>query len=711
MNSIADLLDSGDFASAAALLRAALQANPEDPTALLGLAKLSCLIGQFREAERTLVRVLQNGGETVEACRLLASLLHHRKQHAAALPFAEIAADCPQNQPAVQQILSEILAALGHTERAQFHLSLASVCEPVEARAGVAAFHEDRLSQAVPLLQRALHSTPTSLISPGPYAAALQRSGDLTSACKVLRRAIQIRPTAEIHFVQLGDLLNRLPDPTAAAACFRAALELNPENASAHLRLGTTQIELEQTQDGINHLLAASTLRPDWPTPLRFLAAGLMQVGEHEQAVRTLRHSLELSPQDSVVHSQLLQALNYIQRPNPEAQFDQFQQFAKRFETPITPLAPRSLDTPADSPSRIRIAYLSADFRNHSIAFFVEPLLRSHDRSHFEVFCYYNHPHQDAVTHRLRGLADHWREVHSLDDPSLARLIQSDQIDILVDCSNHTSGNRLPALAYRPAPVQITMLGLMQTTGMQSMGYRITDAFLDPDDSDKPYHTEHRLRLESGAFVFCPPPEAPPVTAAPASLGRPFTFGCTNELIKVTGDVAQTWIQILQAAPHSRFLFFGRAGNTLTKTLLEAGIAPERITEMPRQSMAAYLAAHAELDLCLDPFPYNGLTVTLLSCWMGVPCVTLAGNTPPSRAASAILQRLGLPELVASTREEYIAQAVTLATNPEPLLSLRPRLRERVAHHFTRAEVFVPELERTYTRLLQNIRNHPRLGS
>ncbi|MEK0444779.1 MAG: hypothetical protein RLZZ399_100 [Verrucomicrobiota bacterium] len=696
MNPITDLLDSGDFAAAAALLKAALQANPEDPVALLGLAKLSCLIGQFREAERTLIKALQNGAEAVESSRLLAALLHHRKQHAAALPFAEIALECPRNQPAVQQLLSEILAALGQTERAQSHLTLASVCEPAEARAGVTAFEENRLAQAISLLQRALHSTPASIISPGPCAAALQRSGDLASACKVLRRAIQVRPTAEILFIQLGDLLNRIPDPSAATACFRAALELNPENASAHLRLGTTQIDLEQTQDGINHLLAASTLRPDWPTPLRFLAGGLMQVGEHEQAIRALQHSLELSPQDPVVHSQLLQALNYLQIRNPEAHFAQFQQFAQRFETPVTS-------------SRIRVGYVSADFRNHSIAFFVEPLLRSHDRSRFEIFCYSNHPNQDAVTHRLRGHADQWREIHSLDDQALAQLIQSDRIDILVDCSNHTSGNRLPAFAYRPAPVQITMLGLMQTTGLQSMGYRITDPFLDPDDSDKAYHTEQRVRLQSGAFVFSPPTEAPAVAASPVSRGRPFTFGCTNELIKVTNEVAQTWIQILQAAPQSRFLFFGRAGNTLTKTLLEAGIAPERITEMPRQSMPAYLAAHAELDLCLDPFPYNGLTVTLLSCWMGVPCVTLAGNTPPARAAAAILQRLGLPEFVTSTKEDYIAQAVTLATHPEPLLSLRPRLRERVAHHFTRAEVFVPELEGTYARLLQSARRHPPL--
>jgi predicted O-linked N-acetylglucosamine transferase (SPINDLY family) len=352
---------------------------------------------------------------------------------------------------------------------------------------------------------------------------------------------------------------------------------------------------------------------------------------------------------------------------------------------------------------RIRLGYVSGDFRNHSVAFFFEPLLQQHDRKKFEVFCYMTRAESDAVTERLRRSAEHWREVTHLGAADFARQVRADGIDILVDLSSHTAENRLLAFAYRPAPVQITMIGLMQTTGLRSMDYRITDALLDPPGESEAFNSEKLWRLESGPSVFSPPVDSPEPNPLPASTGAKLVLACTNDLEKITPPVRALWARVLAALPEARFLFFGRPGNRLGSELAGLGIAAERVLELERRPLPEFLAAHHRIDLALDPFPYNGLTVTLLSAWMGVPCVTLEGKSPPERAAGSLLRRVGLPEFVAQSEEEYLEKVVALASDLPRLTQVRRTLRNRVRETLCNAPRHVAELEAAFLQMLEGV--------
>ncbi|MEI6715651.1 MAG: tetratricopeptide repeat protein [Verrucomicrobiota bacterium] len=693
------LLFEGDFQKAGARIREELSEAEAPVGWRLLLAKLACLLGQFVEAERLFVELLKDGFSSAYAARTLAFLLKQKGQYQLALQFAEAALEMSPNQLGLVQLLGELASALGDAQRAQMYLSQAAELEPKETALGVAALNEGAIGAALELFHASISAQPTSTRSPGPYAAALQKAGRLDAACRILRQAILVRPTVELYFVQLGDLLNRYPRPVDACECFKAALALNPQSASALFRLGATLLELGNPADAIVCLEKAIGLRPEWTTPGGYLAGALLQTGRQQEAVEALRRLLDLNSRDAAIHSQLIHTLHYVSSDGADSHFVEARRFAEKFEKTVPNSQERRVSI--GNSRRIRIGYVSSDLRNHSVSFFVEPLLRGHDRKRFEVYCYSTKTGADAVTERLRELADRWCEVSHLSDDMLARRIEEDQVDVLVDLNNHTSGNRLLVFAKQPAPVQVTMIGLMQTTGLRAMQYRITDAYLDPEDGDDAFYSEKRVRMRSGPFVFSPPLDAPVPTRLPVSPGKPFTFGCTNELVKVTPEVASAWAQILKDVPDSRFLYFGRSGNVLKQTLCRLGISEDRIVELPRQKMHDYLSCHAEIDLALDPFPYNGLTVNLLSCWMGVPCVTLCGDTPPARAGSAVMKRLGLPEFVAETVEDYIRLAGRLSREHGFLSAVREGLRERVRHCFTDIETHVAELEEKFEEMMR----------
>jgi predicted O-linked N-acetylglucosamine transferase (SPINDLY family) len=485
---------------------------------------------------------------------------------------------------------------------------------------------------------------------------------------------------------------------------------LDPQNAEARSRLGAELLRLGKTDEGVAALNGALQLEPDSPATLGFLGAGLLQTGRQKEGVAALRRAVALQSDNPSLHSQLLAALNYLPTVDRALRYGEFRAYADRFEEPV--LRQRAAGSgrpkhPFNGGRRIRLGYVSGDFRNHSVAFFVEPLLRHHDRARFEVFCYMTRPDSDAVTERLRAMAEHWREVAGLGHKVLADLVCADGIDVLVDLSSHTSENRLPAFAHRPAPVQVTMVGLMQTTGMRSIDYRITDALLDPPGETEEFNSEKLWRMESGPLVFCPPSGAPKPNALPAASGESLVLACTNDLEKVTPAVSALWARLLGALPGARLLFFGRPGNRFARELGHLGIGSERLLEQQRLPLAQFLEVHHRIDLALDPFPYNGLTVTLLSAWMGVPCVTLEGKSPPERAAGSLLRRIGLPEFVVRTEEEYLSRAVELAGNLPRLAAVRQTLRGRMLETVCNAQRHAAELEAAYLEMVRRAAADP----
>jgi predicted O-linked N-acetylglucosamine transferase (SPINDLY family) len=349
---------------------------------------------------------------------------------------------------------------------------------------------------------------------------------------------------------------------------------------------------------------------------------------------------------------------------------------------------------------RLRVGYVSADFRTHPVGCYVEPLLAGHDRARFEVSCYANVARPDAVTRRLQGLADHWVSLLGIPDAAAAERIRQDRIDILVDLAGHTSGNRLLVFARRPAPVQVTYIGYPGTTGMPAIAYRISDANGDPPGLTEKYYTEETIRLPEVAWCY-QPPDAPEVGDLPLARTGHVTFGSFNNLAKVTPEVIAVWSRILRALPGAHLhLLTGagqRADGRLREQLTREGIDAERVTLFPRQSRDKYLKLYTAVDVCLDPFPYHGCTTTLDALWMGVPVVTLAGKAYVQRQAVVSLAHLGLHELIADDPDAYVEAALRLANDRfrlnELWANLRPRMRDST---LTNPARFVPSLEDAY---------------
>ncbi len=330
---------------------------------------------------------------------------------------------------------------------------------------------------------------------------------------------------------------------------------------------------------------------------------------------------------------------------------------------------------------RLRVGFLSPDFRNHPVGQLLGPLFTHHDRRASAFFAYSDVRTADRLTEKLRRLAHHWCDCVGLSDAHLADRIRIDRIDVLVDLAQHTAGNRLLVFARKPAPVQVTMLGMPSTTGLAAIDYRLTDPFLDPPGFGDGDYTEQSVRLPHCFWCYEPAAGTPPVGALPARSRGHVTFGCLNQLAKLSGPALELWATILRAASDTRLVLHAAPGgqrDAVLARLGEDGVAPHRVEFAASVTHAQYLARYHDLDLCLDPFPYNGGTTTMDALWMGVPVVTLAGRTAVGRGGVSILSNVGLPELIARTPEQYVAIAAALAADRERLAQLRNGLRERM---------------------------------
>ncbi|HEY6837800.1 MAG TPA: glycosyltransferase, partial [Geobacteraceae bacterium] len=310
-------------------------------------------------------------------------------------------------------------------------------------------------------------------------------------------------------------------------------------------------------------------------------------------------------------------------------------------------------------------------------------LVEGHSRKAVEVFCYSDVAAPDATTFILRTLADNWRDVHEMDDRSLADMIRADRIDILVDLAGHSAGNRLSMFALKPAPVQASWLGYPATTGLSAIDYRITDAIADPEGEADLVHAEKLLRLPDGFLCYAPPEHAPAVSPPPCETAGHITFGTFNNPAKISPEAIGMWASILSALPTSRLLLKNkifREDKTRAMFLAlfeDAGIPSHRVTCLAHTaSSGAHLETYRSLDISLDTYPYNGTTTTCESLWMGVPVITLMGDRHASRVSASILTRLRLDDLIAGSEEEYVEIALRLAADAGRLLSLRKGLRK-----------------------------------
>jgi predicted O-linked N-acetylglucosamine transferase (SPINDLY family) len=642
---------AGDAAGAEQAYRTVLKSHPGHAPSLCNLGVLLAKAGKTDEAASCYNLALASTPNYADAHFNLGNLYRRSGQ-------LRLAADNYQ----------ACLAAQPHHASAQYNLGL------VLAAAG-------ELSAAADCYRAVCQLEPTNADAFGRLGDVLVRCGQVAEGVTAFRKAVELKPNDPRALYNLGLALSNAGQVADAHECVQKALQLNPDYAEAHNALGLNLEALGRKDDALFHYQKAVELKPDLADAWSNLGTNLAEQGRAEDAIECLRESLVHRPNAPPIHSNLLLLLNYSSRLTPDAVFAEHKVWADKFAGPTPDRPPIPL--PHDPDRRLRVGYLSADFRTHTVAGFIATLLTHHDRSRVEVYCYPQVLRPDDTTERLRTLADHWRPVSGLTDEPAADLIRRDKLDVLIDLSGHTAGNRLGVLAHRPAPVQCLLFGYPNTTGIPAVDYRITDPVSDPPGMTESLSVERPLRLPDLPWVYAPPATAPDVTPLPAAGQRKFTFGCLNNPAKISDSCLETWVTLLQTIPGTRLVLLGgqsQAGaKRLTDRFAKAGVLRDRVEVVMRLPKERYYQAYGQFDLCLDPFPYNGGVTTADALWMGVPVLTVAGSSYVSRQGLAVMAAVGLPEFVADTPATLLRLAKEWTQRRAELADIRAGLRERVA--------------------------------
>ncbi len=467
-------------------------------------------------------------------------------------------------------------------------------------------------------------------------------------------------------------------DVAAALTLFEKAAEIDPDSHIPPFMLGNAFSHLGDLDTAANHYQRARGLRSS-EAVIRFnLGLNELARGYTESAIAELREACRLNPQHTAAQSTYLVALLNSDRHGADDIAAAARTWGTRFAAQHPQAGKLHQLRGAGPPRRLRVGFVSGDFRTHSVARFFEPIAGGHDRDAFQYFFYHNFPDHDEVTERLRGHAHQWRDVWRLDDDALVERIRSDRIDILLDLAGHTAFNRLAVFARRAAPVQVTYLGFPASTGLPTMDYRITDASTDPIPAAEVWHSEKLLQLQHPQWCYRPFAARPAAGALPARSSGFVTFGSFNSLSKISATTIECWGKILGALPHARLRLTRirspqRAADMIS-TLEKCGIEPARIDCLPYTMEVPVESPFTGVDIALDSYPYNGVTTTCESLYSGVPVVSLHGAHGASRSGLSILGAMGLRDLVASTPAQYAQIAVNLARDLPRLEQLRSSL-------------------------------------
>ncbi len=491
------------------------------------------------------------------------------------------------------------------------------------------------------------------------------------------REALRLHPDFPEAWVGLAEVLDSAGQPGRALEALDAASALRPGYAGALFNAGLLLRRLGRLDEAESRLRSVPDDHPDRANALTALAAIVRDQGRIDEAVAIARSVVDRLPDSGVAQSEYLFTLGYSERISAEGLFAEHLWAGCRAEAEVRPWRAQFGNSP--DPERVlNVGYLSGDFRGHSVAIFTEFLFERHSRDRVRVHAYSSTPEHDAVTARFAAASDRWRDLRGFTDADAAKAIIDDGIDILVDLSGHTSHMRIGVLAGRAAPVQMTWLGYIGTTGLTRVDYRITDAVADPTGLAERFHTERLLRLPHSQWCFRPPAAAlgQAVTREPA-IGA-FTFGSFNQFPKISESTIALWAGALRAVPGSRLLAVGVPRGSATEALVgrlgASGIDRDRYDLVERVALADYYSLYNLVDACLDSTPYSGGTTTCDALWMGVPVITLTGERSMSRSAASLLRVVGRADLVADSREAFIGIAASLAG--------RGRLTEAARRHF-----------------------------
>jgi predicted O-linked N-acetylglucosamine transferase (SPINDLY family) len=644
------LREHQDFEEAARAARSALAKNPWFGDAHLNEGAALHLAGRLDEA---LVSYFAAG--TVPAAR------------AAALRNLELVfADSRASDPAITPRAALVRRLLRGGRDVSGLVELAET-----ARA------ERRPAIAILCFERAFEQQPSADLA-RRLAVLLWEEGHPAAATSSLVKAIELDERHAGSYRLLGDWLARQDPNKYRDNSWKIALERCPDDVQALVNLGAAAQRRGFAIEGARLQRRAIGVDPGCLEAHLNLGSALTEQGLAADAVAVYRDALRTTPKSWPTYSNLLFALHLDPKQSRQAIFDEHLEFGRRLSASVPPQA-TSFAHDCDPSRRLRIGYVSPDFRNHPVAHFLEPVLRAHDPSAVEVYCYSDVEYPDAVTTRLAGLAPHFLSCVGWRHVALFERILSDRIDILVDLAGHTGRNRLPVFAQRPSPVQVSWLGYFDTSGVPAIDYRIADEH-SVSVADEAFFVEKVVRLPRSANCYLPPGN-PPLAPAPCLGAGHITFGCFNNPMKVGRDVVAVFAEVLRAVPNSHLLFKYSAFNDPGRReryldwFKAEGVSEERIHFEGPSALPQFLEAFGKIDIALDPFPYSGETTALHTLWMGVPLVVLGGPSLVERLASRVLAICGRREWITGSRADYVRVAVDLARDPERLDRLRSELR------------------------------------
>ncbi|HVA13784.1 MAG TPA: tetratricopeptide repeat protein, partial [Stellaceae bacterium] len=614
-----------NFAAAERAYRAVLQLDPTNPQALALLGMLSGMFGEFQAAIELFLKALARDPDNADLYHNLGETYRHLDEPAKALPcFAKAIELRPDHFMAYRSAADTALAAIEQAAKPEHAEGLGRLALQYRRKLGT-LLHQKKHPDALGVLREALDLNPIDPETLVKLADSLHDHGLVTESAELLQRAAALAPGNANIFNDLGRALYALRRWEEQEQAFRTALKLDPGHKVARVNLVTCDL--------------MHRLYKDEPTPAEIFA-------RHRDWGREIAAELAATAAAEA----------------------------------------RPFANSRDPDRRLRVGFVSGDFRDHPVAHFFRPLLVHHDRAALDIYCYAETERTDGYTPVLQAAGGTWRLASvTASDTALRAQLRADAIDIAIDLAGHTAGTRLQALAVRATPVTASWLGYPATTGLPTIDWRITDALADPPGFER-YHTEKLLRLPAGFLCYEPRAENPPAVAPLPALARgAITFGSFNNSLKLTPATLRCWAAILAALPEARLVlkaaYLADPGvrGSFHRQFAAFGIAADRVELRPQLAdLGTHLTAYGEIDIALDPLIYNGTTTTCEALWMGVPVVSLIGNRHAARVGFDLLSRIGLTELAAPDVDAYVALAVSLAQNLPRLQRLRRELRDRM---------------------------------
>lgn len=673
----------GDYPQAVQLISKALSHNASNASAYNNLGNALAAQGRRPEAMSAYLDALALQPDYADALCNLGDVLKSSGKVEKAIGCYRRALSITQDLRSAQVKLKKGLEELSKRSEAPAPGAMAAAADPVEAqiRLGITLQGQGRIDEAIASYKRALALAPDSAAAHTNLGSALRQQGKRQEALACFRKALALEPElAETHF-NVGIASYQAGDLASAKSALAKYLQSQPNDRAALITLGeacSRSNELDEAASCFERVLASD---PDAAEAHNLLGNVLRNQARHRAALEHYELAILNDSNPVVAFQNLLFCMLCTGSFSAADIHARHREFARRFEQPLLSFQSPSTNTP-DPNRRLKIGYVSPDFRSNIVGHYIQPILENHNRAAFEVHCYFTGSIHDVETERICTLADQWHDVHLLSDDGIAALIRTHQIDLLVDLCGHGPGNRILALARKPAPVQVSYLDYSATTGLSSIDYRLTTEYCDPTGTAEQYYSEKLYRLKDTYWTYNPSARLP-VSALPMISNGYASFGSFNMYYRITSEVLDLWSRLLASVPDSRLVIVGVARGSTQATLLErlkcAGVAHERVSIHGLVSYQQYNELMGAVDLALAPFPYNGATTMMDCLWNGLPVVAKeGGETFCSRLGCSVLAQMGLSELIARDEDEYIRIAVELASAVQRLSDLRQSLRQRL---------------------------------